>query len=212
MRNDLANPPNTSITSSSNRRRSWTAGFYPIEVVDDDKYKDMVKVHYIGWHHRYDEYIKKSAVKSTPLHHSTQIQSLKINIKESLSPGRSDSKIILHQYMTSEEFIPLECCGTLHKATRTRKVYRIAKRQDLERLLGVGFDYRILNEQGDSFFIDTSTIRYWLGQRKALKDFLLFPDHVEEDYMNRGSQLTFSFVKKPGNKNMFQNLLNNDSI
>ncbi|XP_069113746.1 uncharacterized protein [Argopecten irradians] len=193
---------------------SWTTGIYPVEILHNDHERSgYVKVHYIGWNKKYDETIKTEEIVTLPRPFTTFSKKLAVAIKESLGPcSKVDSLVKLKLPISEEEYNLLSNSGTPHKVTRTKTVYKISSRNQLNHYLGEGWDYRICNEECDNIYVLTSTVKFYLHVRKPLEDYQLFPDHVEKYRIDRGFQLTFSFVRKCGNRSDVNKLLNSDKL
>ncbi|XP_021347560.1 uncharacterized protein LOC110446631 [Mizuhopecten yessoensis] len=204
----------THLPRSSHVRKTketWSAGLYPVEVIDEGE-EGYVKVHYLGWNRKHDKKVPADQIVRIPHQTSSFAHQLAITIKENLTPGKCDSLVKVKVPVTEEEFGQISNSGTPYKITRTKTVFRISSRNRLNILLGEGWDYRILNEEGDNFYVKTATVKFYLHTRKPLNDFLVYPDHIERYALDRGMQLVFSFVKMASNNNNHQKLLNANEL
>ncbi|XP_060083465.1 uncharacterized protein LOC132563689 [Ylistrum balloti] len=81
-----------------------------------------------------------------------------VQLKEALS-GFNDSLVYIRIPIPSKDAANFFTCrGKLCKIT-IRSVFTIQTRRDLEPVLGQGLDYRLINVQGDSFYVKTNTLR-----------------------------------------------------
>ncbi|XP_069102701.1 uncharacterized protein [Argopecten irradians] len=199
-------PRNRATGPIKQANKLWT-----IDIVEEEENK--AKIHYIGWSHKHDEWRLKEDITRTLSQSSAVISQLKIQIKEQLyGASRRDIYRVIRIPAGEEDFSKIAPAGTIFKQTKTKTIYFINQRQCLERVLGTAWDYRVINKQGDNFFAKTNTVRFYLGFRKPLQEYLLFPDHVEPITQDRGTNLVFSFVVCNGNRSMFTCLLNNDIL
>ncbi|XP_046570036.1 uncharacterized protein LOC124278357 [Haliotis rubra] len=160
----------------------------------------------MGWSTSYDEVIKVEDIVDTTPPDRLPLRQLQIEIKEALNNSHTDSKLFIRVPITSDDFEVIKQIGEVYQTRRDRTV------QCLEPILGVGWEYRVINAQGDNFFVKTDTVKFWFGKRRSLVDFTVFPDHVEECFLDRGYQLSFTFVEAPGNVSRLKDLLNATSL
>lgn len=111
-----------------------------------------------------------------------------------------DSKVTIRQFIEPDKFSNIQAAGTVFKVCHGKTIYKIEKRQDFERILGVGWDYRVINQNGDHFFIKTETVKNWLNKRTDIEDFIVYPDYTDTHFLDRGYGLVFTFVRMPGNR------------
>ncbi|XP_069106908.1 uncharacterized protein [Argopecten irradians] len=198
-------------TARSYSRPSDGDKLWPITVEDSKNKK--VRIHYIGWPRRYDEWRNREDLVELSVSTNTLCKQLAVQIKERLASTTTDSRIILRIAITDlEDFKSLQEHASVYKVTTHRIVYHIKKRQSLETPLGVGWDYRVINESGDNFYVKTETVKFWMYKRQPLKEYIIFPDHKVETAIDRGVCLTFTFVMCAGNNAFLCNLLNNDLL
>ena len=57
------------------------------------------------------------------------------------------------------------------KIERGKTVYRIDSNQTLNHLLGIKWDERIFNENGDFAFVIEGTVRFWSSRRTPIQEF-----------------------------------------
>lgn len=173
----------------------------------------IIFLHFSGWNKKYDDTIEAENIITLPRPSTAFSKTLALAIKESLGPYvKADSLVKIKLPITEEEYKKLSNCGAPHKVTRTKTIYKLSKRSQLNHYLGEGWDYRIVNEECDNFYILTSTVKFYMHTRKPLEDYVLYPDHVERYQLERGNQLTFSFVRMAGNRSDVQKLLNSNQL
>ncbi|XP_060062912.1 uncharacterized protein LOC132543427 [Ylistrum balloti] len=205
--------------------RSGTSGiktkssdiYYPVTILQQNDQRS--RVHYIGYSHKFDEWLERDAIKesrSTCMINSFLLQQLQIQIKDQLcSCGKKDTHKVIRipiNEQSLEDVGMLISKAVLHKVTHGKHVYCIRNRHALEKFLGVSWDFRIINQQGDNFYVITDTVRFWVHERKPMKEYILYPDYAEETYLNRGMTFCFAFVVSPGNKVLWPDLLNADKL
>lgn len=115
--------------------------------------------YFSGWPKRFDETIKRDKIETIVEPLEPWLNQLQISIKEALKPGSTDSNISIRIQVKPDDFEKLENVGLLQKRLKSRTIYKLRMRQDLERLLGVGWDYRVCNKEGDCFYVSTKTVR-----------------------------------------------------
>ncbi|XP_033756247.1 uncharacterized protein LOC117338991 [Pecten maximus] len=166
----------------SRRRTSHVDKYYPVEIIEESKDGGYCKVHYKGWHHRYDEWKKKEDIRVNRELETTngKVAELKIDIKNSLRYTKTDSKVFIRMKMDTEQFEPLRQVGIIFKETRMKTIFTVDSRQSLEKIFGVGWDYLVQNQHGDSYYIKTVTVRFWLRQKKNKTEFNVYPDHLDK--------------------------------
>ncbi|XP_033763790.1 uncharacterized protein LOC117344989 [Pecten maximus] len=203
-----------SRATTSTRSSSSASRFWPVRIADENE--DRIKIHYIGWPKSYDEWRVREDVKEiSNIRDNALCKQLSVQIKEHLNSKslQNDSKISLKiPVIDTEEFQNLQRSGKIYKVTPHKVVYNIKHRHDLEKILGVGWDYRVISENGDNFFVKTETVKFWIYKRKPLKEFILYPGHQEESLIDRGICLTFTFVVCSGNRGKLPFLQNADVL
>lgn len=191
---------------------------YPVEIIERSRSEDQkqgVKIHYIGWPARYDEWRdpKELVVHDTDPEQPQILEQLHRLLKETLGPSKKDSfKNIRIPLANQKEFSCLSSRGTVCKQTKTKTIYTIRKRNDLTPILGDSWDYRVFNKECDNVYIITSTVKFYIHERKPLTDYVIYPDHCQETKISRGFTLCFNFVVKNGNKSKLMDLISKDTL
>ena len=134
---------------------------YPVEVIEEDSVAGRVKIHYVGYSARYDEWRDNNDIVDTsgeiprPLlgTNFSLFQELACKIKLALKSSRKaspEAKIELPFDQTM--FEEMKGKGTLKKKHRGKEIYGITKYGDLDNLLGSKWFIRGLNESGPVTF------------------------------------------------------------
>ena len=163
----------TRTSSSGNRNR-----LYDIEVLEEEEYR--IKIHYVGYSSRYDEWIRKSELRYKPgrPHHDDRDESedesldasslvfstLGCCIKQKLIPsgGREDPAVRIQLPCTHDTFQLLKRRGRSLGKLRSRDTYTIRNYSDLDDLLGEGWHLRVNNINGDFSHVIIETIRFYM--------------------------------------------------
>jgi len=159
-----------------------------VVVTDVDKIGKRVKIHYFGYSERYDKWrscgtddilfqrMEPLFIPSAPsfddraeLFHAE----LSREIKRKSYSGRKDNPATRIEIRIDQDVLD----GGLASAGKSRKergktVYRINSNQALDRFLGVKWDERIFNENGDFAFVIEGTVRHfrrWVPQQASSK-------------------------------------------
>ena len=176
---------------------------YPIEVVEEAENGERVKIHYVGWSDKYDEWRSRADIVLPPSSYDPN-RELAYRIKQSLNSGarhepqvRIELTLDQHVYATG-----LKNSGTYVCSRRGHNIYAIQQYKDLSPLLGDKWYMRGINDRLDFCYVNLSTVRYWLHQRKAVEDFhpggkkLIDGDNV----------LVFMFVRIDGVRSMYDDI------
>ena len=132
---------------------------YAVEVIEDDG--DRVKIHYVGYEDRFDEWREKEEVEDwkdaehggqqleTELYQPFSLhQELAYHIKSSLKGSRKDPVIRIEMPFDLLLFNGgLKCCGNLLRRSRGHDIYGLKRYAyaDLKPLLSDRWHLRILN-------------------------------------------------------------------
>lgn len=187
---------------------------YRVNIIDEEE--DQVKIHYIGFSRKYDEWRPKSEVtslnqepESGPVYQPIDIAGpeyshyaeLKARIKASLKSSRKDSPVVTIDI----PFDPLafngsiRLCGTFVWTFRGTDRYTIKTYRDLDGYLGSSWYIRVLNPNGDFSYIVRETVEFYLYKRKPIQDFTLSSDgSFVPTLIEQNCALVFSFVIEDG--------------
>uniref|UniRef100_A0A1X7SIF6 Tudor-knot domain-containing protein n=1 Tax=Amphimedon queenslandica TaxID=400682 RepID=A0A1X7SIF6_AMPQE len=186
---------------------------FKIRVVEEKGTK--VKVHYIGYGKKFDEWKERSELvlldpgasdATTSLTDETSsavyqpfslYRELANKIKSSLQSSRKDSPSVKID-MTFDKLLfegGLGKLGTEKCVSRRIKKYAIRAYSDIDSLMENGWHWRGLNESGDYCYVILDSVEFYLYCKKPLKQY--YPDG---SYCNRdqGYGLVFTFVRGDG--------------
>ena len=176
---------------------------YAVEVVEEEG--ERVKIHYVGYDDRFDEWRQKEEIKNVSEHGGQQLeiepyerfdlhQELAYQIKLGLKNSRKDPEIRIEMPFDLLVFNGgLKCCGRLLRKSMGHDIYGLDRYSDLKPLLGNCWHLRILNPRRDFCYVHLQTVQYWLHKRKSIEEF----DEQGHAIISRkgGYVLVFKFVR-----------------
>lgn len=194
---------------------------YPIEVVEEDS--TQVKIHYIGYSARYDEWKAKEDIinigdddpdpnpedpgpGSVITARFSLYQELVSRIKAALNSGRKDSPVVkIDLPFDRIEFNGgLRMCGTQKRLVRAIQHYSISRYEALDELLGKNWHYRGINCNRDFCYVILNTVDFYIYHRRSLKEYVPKPGQAALlQYRDMGDMLVFTFVKGNGTPDRF---------
>lgn len=208
----------TSIPRAVRRRKNTDSKtLYDIDVIEERA--DEVKIHYVGYEAKYDEWIKRTDVVYRPprtpesYEETSPLYQLACNIKQRLWPSKvEDPAVRIYMPFCKEDFERLAAIGEPTRDVRGRRRYRANSYSSLSELLGEHWYFRVANSHGDFSYAILDTISFHLFRSRPLKDFAV---EVSEDgllkfspaYIEQGHSLCFSFVRGDGNKHKLKEFL-----
>lgn len=193
---------------------------YELEIVDTKKKEGMVKLHFKGYSEKYDEWrrcddenipVSRLERRSIPTEDSLQDrltsfhESLYRDVKRKLYSIRRDNPDIRIDIPTDKDVFE----GGLKKVKATasfkrgKTVYVVSWNRDLDPVLGVKWDERILNENGDFAFVVNGTVCFWCIERQGIKEFKLIGGRYVESFIEEADNLIFTFVRGDGNRHTY---------
>lgn len=86
---------------------------------------------------------------------------------------------------------------------RGKTVYRIDSNEALNHLLGIKWDERIFNENGDFAFVFDKTVRFWLSRKTAIQEFKVIGGKYIRSEIEDNLCVVFTFVRGDGNKHNY---------
>ena len=202
---------------------------FPVEVVKkEDK---RVKVHYVGFSTKYDEWREECEIESVCTSETSPEAAnsentvcdgcsfepfslhnyLKVKIKQSLSCTRKSSpEVRLVMPFDAITFNGgLRLLGTQSKKAQGIQHYTIKHYQDLNPLIGKNWHYRGLNVNGDYGYVILETVDFYLRKCKPLEEYMPSQEQDGESpstclsLVDTGHHLTFSFVCGYGSRSTF---------
>ena len=183
---------------------------YPVEIVDraDD---GRVKVHYIGFSDRYDEWKDNDDIvpneaageQRVPVYKPFDLHcELAYQIKVSLdSRNHRDPDVRIDLPFDSVIFNGgLEERGRYLHTIRNHDVYTIDKYSDLASFLGFNWHIRGLNDRLDFCYVNLDLVQFYLHKRKSIVDFC----DKGKSIFDGGDLLVFRFVRMDGVKQQWE--------
>ena len=195
---------------------------YDIEIVEVDTARRRMKIHFKGFDKKFDEWrpydgnelpivrLDKKFKPSTDfLEDCIQIFNDKLYraIKRKLYSGRKedpDTKIEL----PAEEDVFMAGLGLSaaeKNIERRKQIYRLHSNRELDTCLGVKWDERIMNENGDFAYVIAGTVRFWLMMKAPIIEYKLIGGRYIRSEIEESCQLVFMFVRGDGNKHEYAN-------
>ena len=195
-----------------------TRKLYSIEIIE--RKDDRVKVHYVGYSSKYDEWKEKSEIEF-PRPQCDQVEDeeavvyepfslykdLSLRIKRALSCNRKASPIIkLSMPFDLLSFNGgLKLVGVPGKKSSGIQYYKIKNYKDLYPFLGINWHVRGINGNGDYGYVLKETVEFCIRRCRRLTEYVYDPsdETIVKSSINAGYMLTFSFVCGFGNKGTF---------
>lgn len=186
------------------RQRENGDKLYPVRVVESSG--DRVKIHYVGYAEKHDEWREVNDVVTVEpdtspsyvpfeLHHE-----LAVAVKAALNPKAHRDRDPEVRIELSFDFLlfngGLKCAGRFIGCSHGHDVYGITRYADLSHLLGEKWYIRGLNERLDFSYAKLETVRFHLHKRKNLVEYT--SQGVQR--MDTGHCLVFRFVRMDGVK------------
>ena len=187
------------------RASRQTDRLYPVEVVETDGSK--VKIHYVGYADKYDEWREAEEVESPDTSVCEQRseeaeryspfdphRELAIQIKASLNCGnRKNVDVRLDMPFDRLLFNGGLKQKAVHlRSSRGHNIYGIKHYSDLDGLLGKGWYMRALNPRLDFCYVNRETVQFYLHERKPLVE---YDADGKKKLMNCGTSLVFRFIR-----------------
>lgn len=152
-----------------------------------------------------DELLTKEECKTSPdvdLEEGRRVlaETLKLQIREKLTVSvNNHPEIILRIPCASDVY-----SGTFGNISKTPEI------EDLNRMLGPAWNYRIVNRKYEFAYVKEGTITQHLTRCRPLTDFQLEDNGtLTERQIDRGYVLTFRFVRSYGAESEFKTMFGN---
>lgn len=149
------------------------SALYPVTITQSTS--NRVKIHYIGYSSRYDEWrtISDLIHLESPVYISEDYgftQDLALKIKSSLSSQRKANPAVRIEMMYDKRTFDegLRMKGKFKQQIRGVEHYTIDAYSDLDSLLGCNWHYRGLNSAGDFCYVLPGTVDFYLCRRRPL--------------------------------------------
>lgn len=192
-----------------------------MQIIDRDKDLNRVKIHFVGYSSDFDEwrdgndFIKSEnsnlgrllpqfipSEDSLPDRASALLNHLSKEIKFALfSTKRETPDVRIEERIDMDIYHKyLQHIGVVKKF-RWRDVHCVENNFDLCGLLGNRWYERIQNFNGDlDCYVIPGTVRFWLLEKKAIKEFFYIGDNLIESHIENDLQIIFTFVRGDGVK------------
>jgi len=197
-------------------------GLYPVEILE--ACGDRVKVHYVGYSKKYDEWKERGDVEdistrpedtstrpepsdTVPLYRPYSFyDDLKFRVKKSITCSLHTSpKVKITMPVDVLLFNGgLKMAGTPIKMVGGVQYYGIHKYRDINHLLGDNWHYRGLNNQGDYGYAIRNTVQFYVKKYRPLIEYVPSSNgSTTKCSHDVGYYLHFSFVQGYGNATTF---------
>ena len=193
---------------------------YEIEIVAIDKQKKKVKIHYKGYSEEADEWrdcqdenmflferLEKTYIPGeisledrTNVFHGHVYQ----EIKRKLWSGRRDDPDIRIEVNVDPDVFD-RGLGKVVKGIQIRgkKVHTIKDNAELDHILGLRWNDRIFNGNGDFAYVVNGTVKYWLSKRNPIMEFKYIGGKFVRSEIEGLYALVLTFVRGDGNKRQY---------
>ena len=189
---------------------------YDITIIEE--LDDKVKVHYVGYPEKFDEWMDRSDVyrKPSSLGGDTELPPSHLSacyIKQKLLPRKLDDPAVkVYMPYSIEAFQEIAARGKSVGVVRGYEHYTIQDYEALADLLGEQWYLRIANTNGDFSYVILETGDFHLFQPKPLLDYSAVRDpngslKFQPAYIDQGHSLCFSFVHGDGNRHKLEEFL-----
>jgi len=214
---------NTKQEVSENARK-----LFRLEIVDENARNETVKVHYIGYSSRFDEWRAKIDVVdlSDDINTVPEGSELADNVEDMSCLDSGPFSAVLKPFSLYEELAykikclllssrkgDPTCCvsmtfdsthfdGLIRRGTLVKgwqTVYSVSLLTTLDDILGQRWYIRGINQAGDFCYVKPGTVRYQLKFIKGRSDFQILEDGTLKEYTyGQRYQLTFKFIRIDG--------------
>ena len=188
-------------------RRQDPERLYDVEVLERDSGHQKIKIHYIGYSSRYDEWRSASEVvqKEHVVEPFSLHKELASRIKTSLTSSRKGSPEVKVEMPFDRGLFEegLKAKGQVVGKIRGNVQYSISSYADLDSVLGKNWHLRGFNPAGDCCYPILETIRFYIRQRRPLVEYIPLSKTQDERntqrvVKNQGYVLVFAFVRADG--------------
>ena len=198
---------------------------YRLSIVEENRQEGLVKVRYVGYGEKYDEWRLESEVVNLsgeegsscdsndavsddvpfrgPLQSQCSVfEELVYRIKALLTSSRKgdpNCRIIMSFDQVSFDALALRCSLVNRNSNCKRKVYKVQDLTKLNDLLGDRWHIRGINAAGDFCYVMHDTMKLYMKQSQGRPDYQLLDDGtMVKTYFGRQKQLVVSFIRGDG--------------
>ena len=212
------------ISTESRKKKDYN--LYDVSVVEIDARSKRIKVHYVGWDSKFDEWknckdgdfplVKYQRLKLPPpetIHQRSEMfcQTLSCEIKRNLCFGWKDNPEVRIRLKIDEDVYrqTFKKLGIPVKRASRKGEMEVMNNRSLDENLGIHWDRRIKNRLGDFSFVSSGTVRFWFRKKNPIKDYFevgrtFLPYEIEQEPI-----LVFTFVRAAGNRNCYDKMFGN---
>ena len=168
--------------TTKKKRKKNDIDLYEVEIKEVDRKKGRIKIHFKGYHDRYDEWrpvarlerIFIASCESIEGHKEKFFDRLYRQIKRALYSGRKEDPEVRIELPINEDIFRagISLSGII-KSERGKEVYRILSNRDLDNCLNFKWDERIQNENGDFAYVVPGTVKFWIIKRAPIVEYKL---------------------------------------
>lgn len=215
----------SSVSSSAEvaKKVKKDKNLYEVEVTEVDKERNLVRIHYKGYSEKYDEwrpfgvgqesyfpFVRQERMPvpdADSLDERTELFKHKLytEVKRKLYSGRRDDVNVRIEVDVDEDVF-IHILGNLLPGVkeRGRIVYHLQSNRLLDAVIGLKWDERIFNTNGDFAYVIEKTTTFWLSKKSSVVEFKVLGDgkyiqsEIEDTY-----QVIFTFVRGDGNRTQY---------
>ena len=210
-------------TKQCKKIKTTDKNIYPVEIIQVDKARNMVKIHFKGYSEKFDEWrpcdehnlpVMRLEPMSKPTDDSfsdrlqTFYERVYREIKRKLYSGRrEDPEVRIEIQVDDDVFYKSLGRISSKKYQRNKLIYEILSNETLDCYIGTKWNERIMNENGDFAYVVPGTVRFWLTKRNPIVEFKLIGDKYVRSEIEDGHQVVFTFVRGDGNRCGYKNMV-----
>ena len=213
---DVKIPRRTPSTKVNRATSSESSTLYRLKILERDDRNQRVKVRYVGYSRKYDEWRKADdivdlnesdnsdeetvSLLGSQLSKFCLFEELACQIKSSLMSNRKgDPVCCIVMSFDTLHFEALSRRGARNGTKGKQEIYGLSSLSKLDDLLGERWYMRGLNSAGDFCYIEPSTVKFYLKHQRQKIDFQLQDDGtMKTQYFGIRHQLVFKFVRSDG--------------
>ncbi|XP_046568810.1 uncharacterized protein LOC124277184 [Haliotis rubra] len=210
--------PNPSTPKEKGWRSSQLFDVKIIESKTDADGTDLVKVHYVGFSSKFDQWVKASATVTRSSLMSNDPKDVFLfnvlsSVRDNLTVSRGiDSRVVIRIPITSPD-VTTSLTDIAQKVSSVssyvRHEFRFNDVHGPDILFGNDWWYRIVNKANDFAYVNRETVLFGYYERKMREEYTLNNDLK---LVHRGFMFFLRFVKEKGNRSelcLLRCILNN---
>ena len=197
-----------------------TRKLYDVQVVDRDNLHKKIKIHYVGFEEKYDEWVDYSSSDCPIVKHKKLMPLTTVSYEDRLTSFLDKccieikKKLQIHRLIDPDEKVLVSgeadlfevfFSSCVKKASRGRTFYYPKDLRDLDHLLGLNWDKRIVNKAGDFAYVVKDQLRITVTSRKPVKEYMYQGGAYVEVANEQHQALAFNFTtSRVGNKRQYE--------